>query len=78
MNKYKLALELIKESFAQGEFQYNNKETHIIEELVEKETPKKVDDTTYGMFKCPICKNPFLDRRENYCCDCGQKLDWGK
>lgn len=50
----------------------------VEEDTSNKETPKKVDTSVYSMFKCPTCGNPFLDRRENYCCDCGQKLDWGK
>jgi hypothetical protein len=50
----------------------------VEENTSNKETPKKVDTSVYGMFKCPTCANPFLDQREKYCCDCGQKLDWGK
>lgn len=47
-------------------------------DMLQRNNPREVDTSVYGMFKCPTCGNPFLDRRENYCCDCGQKLDWGK
>lgn len=49
-----------------------------LQELVDKETPKKPIKNLYGHYKCPVCDNDF-DAREwksKYCGLCGQKLDW--
>ena len=48
-----------------------------IQELVDKEKPMKVIipkeiDFAY----CPKCNEKILLGKPNYCCHCGQKLDW--
>lgn len=64
-----------------------------LQELVDKETPMKVDKNTKGSFpnydkddtyhttyKCPKCNCTIhLDWHEerNFCSECGVKLDWG-
>ena len=89
MNKYQEALYIITDWFHSYE---NEKgvivhERHItpkyekakttLQELVEKETPKKVEyyycDDGYG--SCPKC-HWVLEHERSYCEVCGQKLDW--
>ena len=55
-------------------------ELNIIQELVDKETPKKPTFLNYGGYKignwhCPNCDSILLNKR-SYCEDCGQALDW--
>ena len=63
----------------------------IIQELVDKETPKKIiklpykdiygnkigDSKTQFFNGCPNCKDNVGIQAE-YCRHCGQKLDWGE
>ena len=52
----------------------------ILQELVNKATPKKVNkyrrhtklEPTYF---CPICEN-IVEKEHKYCTECGQALDW--
>lgn len=46
-------------------------------EAVEKQKPSKPETTrlTIGIGRCK-CGVEFLDRKTNYCGNCGQKLDW--
>ena len=58
----------------------------LIQELVEKATPKKgvwkCDNFGDGTLCCPNCKKPIVnvwskaDYKPNYCHYCGQALDW--
>ncbi len=43
-----------------------------LERLQKKETPMKVIEKHY----CPSCINNYNFGIDNYCSDCGQKLDW--
>ena len=55
----------------------------ILEELVDKETPMKLEETDVETDKdcfnwiCPRCKS-FHSESEGYqyCSECGQKIDW--
>jgi hypothetical protein len=57
-----------------------------INELIDKATPKKVlplREKEYGYgHQCPTCKSyvgTIIEdgvEYDNYCCSCGQKLDW--
>ena len=53
------------------------KDTKILQELVDKATPKKVK-TFPNSFYIKICPNcgSTLETKRNYCGECGQKLDW--
>lgn len=92
MNKYQQALELIKESYGEGEFQYNYDEINTLKELVDKATPKKpiskyIVDGRYCV--CPEC-GALLDEEcllktyeclregHQYCHVCGQAIDWSE
>lgn len=53
----------------------------VATESLEKQIAKKPVRYTGG-FKCPSCNYDGIiylesDGTDKYCCDCGQKLDWG-
>lgn len=59
----------------------------VITDLVERDTPMKVDlETTISLnyyckktsYKCPKCGVTIIERWYNYCPVCGQKLDWSE
>ena len=86
MNKYQEALELIKESYGEGEFHYNYDEIDTLKELVNKSKPMKVFETDHS-YICRNCANIFTMKYEGmcvpclhgikYCPSCGQAQDWG-
>lgn len=50
-------------------------------ELIERDTPMKVDSPNYygfGYYKCPKCMDIVIEERFNYCPHCGQRLDWSE
>ena len=50
--------------------------TNILQELVDKETPIKVEkDDGCLWWHCPKCKG-LSNFYSDYCSSCGQKLDW--
>lgn len=63
-----------------------DKNLEVLEELVERATPKKPDITVYNGF-CPNCHQAFgLERTKeamirprwfSFCPYCGQAIDWG-
>ena len=88
-NKYQVALD---NAISDIEFCYNDygedipkerlDEIKLLQELVDKETPKKVEHKyevdTY-MVVCPNCNREFgfeYEELYDYCPSCGQKLDW--
>lgn len=86
--KYQEALDKIKKEHIFIE-DYLKKEIDLIQELVDKETPRKVTHqaTIYSCFTCPNCLNvvdkfeeDYLGKRVriiyDYCIFCGQHLDW--
>lgn len=52
----------------------------VLQELVDKETPKKPIKKLYGHYKCPVCDNCWdpRDWKSKYCELCGQRLDWSE
>ena len=91
MNKYKEALLSIKFSLGmrvKPKYVYESEKENfdILEELVEKATPKKgilkYDDFGDGTLCCPNCKNPIINvwnkrnYKPKYCHCCGQRIDW--
>ena len=64
------------------------RDSNIIQELVDKETPMKVIEKMYKYpdvnrtpyvrgFECPNCYQRLHNRyKRPYCAECGQKLDW--
>lgn len=48
----------------------------ILEKEVEKELVKEREYATCPDYKCPNCGKYISPYTEDYCSDCGQKLDW--
>lgn len=56
---------------------YNQATADALQELVDKEIPKKPYKNYGNIGNCPMCQqqiHAFYD----YCCWCGQKLDWSE
>lgn len=58
---------------------YKQATADALQELVDKETPKKVKPFPNSFFIkiCPNCGST-LEIKRNYCDECGQALDWSK
>ncbi|WP_050636165.1 hypothetical protein [Candidatus Stoquefichus sp. SB1] len=74
MNKYQKSLNTLRKEYLNND----SKECDILQELVDKATPKK---PTKIYKRCPNCDhkvswNYYADRKLNYCPECGQRLDW--
>ena len=79
-NKYERALENVR-----AEWGTSDCDIDILEELVERATPKKPNQTVFNAF-CPNCGEALgrqfaIDgingsRFRQYCPTCGQALDW--
>lgn len=58
------------------------KDSATLQELVDKETPKKitiVEGIDNAMYFCPECGSYLCEEPKlNYCSNCGQKLDWSE
>ena len=49
----------------------------IIQELVDKTTPRKASKNFFGRLACDNCGISFQELgQQTYCKHCGQKLDW--
>ncbi len=83
MNKYEKAFNHLREHAC-----FDTVDEMIdIKELVEKSVPKKViredvqskinEKCGYLFLFCPNCKKIIM-ANDDYCCTCGQKLDWSK
>ena len=84
MNKYQKALNYLEERFAIFLDTDKAKKSYcVLEELVEKATPKKplevceYDFDVYLFGKCPVC-GEGCNNGMNYCDRCGQALDWSE
>lgn len=53
------------------------KNIEMIIQALEKQIPKRPDFTEDKEFVlCPCCNGKGLSDKQNYCDNCGQKLDW--
>ena len=94
MNKYKNSIEVVdtllhlmcgeeREDGYKPTMEEMSKSMDLLKELVDKETPMKLEETDVETDKdcfnwiCPRCKS-FHSESEGYqyCSECGQKLDW--
>ena len=77
-SKYQDALNSLNPNYI-GEQEYSwRKATELLQELVDKETPKKVKRGN-GMILCSNCnKSLYFCYGDDYCTHCGQKLDWSE
>ena len=82
MNKYQEALNKVYEIISDLDFGSQKEcaiQLKIIQELVDKETPMKVDKidwTPTVIYRCVKCSKKITNG--NYCINCGQKLDWSE
>lgn len=57
-----------------------DEDTNVISKLIkehfDKETPLKVDLGMFASVRCHKC-GAKVNKPDNYCSNCGQKLDWG-
>ena len=80
MNKYQKALDNVS-----AEWGTSDRDIDILQELVEKETPKKVI-LSNSRYRCPNCDGILafdytgicLECQNVRCGGCGQALDWSK
>lgn len=85
MNKYQWALHRLWSAINRNEYLIYDKQ--LMEELVEKATPKRpigIDealdsdfDMTYLVGLCPNCNSPVNEYQKG-CSQCLQALDWSK
>ena len=79
MNKYEKALDNVS-----AEWGTSDRDIDILEELVDRATPKKLikyEELSCVNYVCPICENKYYDSENNrkyikYCPNCGQCIDW--
>lgn len=80
MNKYQKALNALRKNFLNE----HSPECDVLQELVDKSTPKKPIPLFIPMvflpYRCPVCKTLVNRKKEkfDYCPKCGQKLDWSE
>ena len=75
----KEALESLKfEVFEEGHCSYIEQELNIAIEALEKQIPKKLVVWDNGTQHCPYCEHDltYISSEDEYCCRCGQKIDW--
>ena len=96
MNKYQESLKIVEKSCISVAMEFNlgilfkedEKALETLQELVDKETPKKfkikTDKDGRTIWVCPNCSDVLMKfwsevetiRPFNYCDECGQRLDW--
>lgn len=55
---------------------FSNAVKNVVLYCVEKQKPKRALKDEYDvMCICPVCKSQMIIGA-NYCCECGQKIDW--
>lgn len=84
-NKYQEALDNYSENVDYRDYSTKtvdivNESYDTLQELVDKETPKKitiVKGINNALYFCPDCGSYLCEEPKlNYCSNCGQKLDW--
>ena len=57
-----------------------DKNLELLEELVERATPKKPTSEEEIFYLCPVCNELVGDEydSDNYCHNCGQAIDWSE
>lgn len=83
MNKYQKALDRLLMWAANGycALVFNSNEYKdikaMLQELVDRSTPKKPITDSHSISACSNCGRIFLSGKPNYCSECGQAIDWG-
>ena len=88
MNKYQEALERLHNSLIGEEPYFEMEHDELLQELVDKATPKKIilklqrdmfNEKEMNMPCCPCCQSVLLPiRKVNYCDVCGQAIDYSE
>lgn len=86
MNKYQEALDDIKYNTRYRYVTFKRSSLETLQELVDKETPKKVFKESLQDALCVKCGsyinfdmlNNKIEHAPKYCAYCGQKLDWSE
>lgn len=88
MNKYEKAWNNVKSLAETSDYykEHDDKDIWLIEELVEKETPKKpIYKRDKNRYVCGKCEERFTYTRDgidqyifSYCPYCGQRADWNE
>ena len=83
MNKHQEAWKVIKHTtnYDVRVFDDSDEEIRLIQELVDKATPKKVVKwlNDRSMACCPICHSAeYAEEMPKHCRYCGQALDWSE
>ena len=85
MDKYKEAIKAIKSNYPPSNYTMLREGLELAIKTLEKQIPKKpiykVTDSTGNMFyDCQVCgeyvTHSETQAKENFCSNCGQKLDW--
>lgn len=84
MINYDTALTLLKnfnnkvDEFGPG-FKNEIKEVVFLSiDAISKQKPKKVIYVMKTIPKCPSCSTNLIDNYREFCCSCGQHLDWSE
>ena len=87
MDKYQEALNCFTECWGCTKPEYYNdvmnktrireERIELLQKLVDKATPKKLKNYRYFVGDCSNCGRAVIEDQE-YCDQCGQKLDWSK
>lgn len=81
MNKYQEALEFLCDNSKLTQFNIGQSQwaSETLQELVDKETPKKPlpPKDTFFLHQCPNCKVDFIGSSIDRC-QCGQKIGWNE
>lgn len=82
MNKYREALERLRILEKAKNLHYQNQvapqvDCDVLQELVDKATPKKPMQKAAGRKVCPNCERSTVrEVSPRYCSICGQAIDW--
>ena len=79
MNKYEEALNMLLMRTSEHLGFEMNYEKNLLQELVDKTTPKKVVNwlRDKSMACCPYCDSAgYSEEKHNHCYYCGQAIDW--
>ena len=80
MNKYQEALNNVRKVYVESDH-YDEEDIRLLQELVDKEKPMKPREAIdsrdrFTHYYCPKCNKKTILIPQEFCLNCGQKLDW--